>query len=1213
VSNPEPTESRIGTVLDDRYRLDAVLGVGGFGTVYRARHLALDHDVAIKLLHADVGANAAKRLTREAKVLARLDHPNNVRYMDFGSHGGAPYLVMELVKGRSLAHALDKAWAPHRAVDTALELLAGLAHAHALGLVHRDLKPGNVLLIDDPHGGATVKIIDFGIVAIAAGEQLGSFTEQLTATGRIIGTPRYMSPEQLLGTKIDARSDLYAVGLILYEMLAGQPVFDAADSRQLAWLHVVAAPPLLPDGIPDELAALIDELLAKKSEQRPAGAAQVHERLLALRNSLDSKPSEPINSMFADTAQEPLTMSARPLASNSVGPEQRVGRYLLLRELGRGAMGVVYLGWDEALDRPAAIKLLHPTPAQSRANARMFREARGLARVTHPNVVSVYELGSHDGQLFVAMQYVRGRTLRDWQSERPRAWTETLARLIDAGRGLAAVHAAGLVHRDFKPDNVLVGVDERARVADFGLVRAVSPAFEMVDQLAPRQAIDPLEAKLTRTGSIIGTPAYMALEQLAGHRVDARCDQFAFCVVAYEALFSVRPFSGETLEVLAARLTAGHIEPRPSDSAVPRAIDQVLARGLQVMPVSRWPNMDALLDALEQAAGVRRSWPMRGLIAGLVGSGLIVAAAWAFGGRDEVELASGETVSAPIHDEQLERRNRELEQELDRTRARLARANPEDPESWRDAIELAARHRDAMPLEVRASLHAVAGAVHEGYPLRELGEVGMLAWSPAEPLLALARHEGGIAIWDADARTLVRTLEHGEPLDSPVFSHDGELLVARDRGGHAILWHVSTGTKLGLIEQPRLRIAKFVADTRQLAVVADAGVSLWALVRGRELERGRIVTDEGDVLALASDGDRLLSISEAGRASTWTLAAGPVARVELEGFGASSDQTVVLAPNAARGARASTVGLELWDLQTGSRIPVPTLEHAEVGALEFSPDSRTLAVAVRGRAPMLFDAATGEPRTTIATQIDTRTIGFDPSGTRLFVLADDGRLEIVDPATGHVLDRIAASALAGRAPTIAGAASRVAIVGDDNITWVWSSTSVAVAGELAADPAAAMPEPPSLDPGERIAGFRASGPITALAVSRDASRIATATGAWPSRVEVWTRDGSRVAEIRTAESEIHTLAFSPDATLLAVGGSEVHLWQLDAAFDLATLTRARSPVRSLAFEADGRKLAIVHEDGTRTSRWVDEANLFSAVCSALENSMGESARGCDDG
>ncbi len=187
----------------------------------------------------------------------------------------------------------------------------------------------------------------------------------------------------------------------------------------------------------------------------------------------------------------------------------------------------------------------------SAGRARLLREAQAIARVKHPAVIAVHDVGTIADEVFVAMEYVDGRTLREWVLERSRSWREIVAMFVRAGEGLLAAHDVGLVHRDFKPDNVLVGGDEQPRVLDFGLARAA-------DSLAARDSVDPasaplpraLETSITRTGAFVGTPAYMAPEQFAGESADPRVDQFAFSVALYEALYGVRPFAGETLPAL---------------------------------------------------------------------------------------------------------------------------------------------------------------------------------------------------------------------------------------------------------------------------------------------------------------------------------------------------------------------------------------------------------------------------------------------------------------------------------------------------------------------------------------------------------------------------------------------------------------------------------------------------------------------------------------
>ena len=286
-------------------------------------------------------------------------------------------------------------------------------------------------------------------------------------------------------------------------------------------------------------------------------------------------------------------------AGEEPGPETRLGRFMLLRLLGQGGMGVVYTAWDELLDRRVAIKLVRTEHGGGVAQARMLHEAKGLARLSHPNVVQIYEVSASAGRLFIAMEYIPGETLRVWTADRRAAGAdrrELLDMYLQAGRGLAAAHAQGLVHRDFKPDNVLVGVDGRARVVDFGLVTSGEVEAPGGDDGEVRGR--PIDERITVGGMVLGTPAYMSPEQHAGRAADARSDQFSFCVALYEALCGVRPFAGETLGELMGAVSAGAPRSLPAEHALPEWLGALLRRGLAARPEDRFASMDALLDRL---------------------------------------------------------------------------------------------------------------------------------------------------------------------------------------------------------------------------------------------------------------------------------------------------------------------------------------------------------------------------------------------------------------------------------------------------------------------------------------------------------------------------------------------------------------------------------------------------------------------------------------
>ncbi|HEY0252528.1 MAG TPA: protein kinase [Kofleriaceae bacterium] len=290
----------------------------------------------------------------------------------------------------------------------------------------------------------------------------------------------------------------------------------------------------------------------------------------------------------------------------AVGPRQ-VGRYALTERLGAGAMGEVWVAFDIQLDREIAIKIVHPSLARKpESAARMLREARAMAKLSHRAVVAIHDAGEAEGQLFLAMELVRGSTLAE-RFIKTGDWRARLRMVIEAGRGLAAAHTAGVLHRDFKPDNVLVDRSGRVAVSDFGLAALGTHA-----QPASRVTPLPDYPDLTATGALLGTPAYMSLEQLRGTVIDARSDQFAFCVVAYEALYGERPYrvngGAIGLAELEETLEQARFEP-PAHSNVPSELRAAVLRGMAMKPHDRWPSLEPLLDVLDRGlAPPKRRW-----------------------------------------------------------------------------------------------------------------------------------------------------------------------------------------------------------------------------------------------------------------------------------------------------------------------------------------------------------------------------------------------------------------------------------------------------------------------------------------------------------------------------------------------------------------------------------------------------------------------------
>ncbi|MBC8067246.1 MAG: serine/threonine protein kinase, partial [Deltaproteobacteria bacterium] len=282
----------------------------------------------------------------------------------------------------------------------------------------------------------------------------------------------------------------------------------------------------------------------------------------------------------------------------------RIAQYHVLRQIGGGGMGLVFAAWDPSLDRVVAIKVLRDPWAPASGDA-LRREAMALARLRHPNVVSVFEVGEHDGQVYLAMEHVEGETLRAWLQAWSAAPERDLGRLIEmfieAAQGLAAAHTAGLVHRDVKPENMMIDADGRVRLMDFGLARS-DGRTEPSPTTASRDDDGAPAITASTSFGLVGTPGYMAPEQFEGLSPTAATDQFALCACLYEALYGrrARPSRMEAAAVVAATPVA-----IPSDRKVPRRLQAILARGLALAPEERWPSMAAFADALRRQQRTR--------------------------------------------------------------------------------------------------------------------------------------------------------------------------------------------------------------------------------------------------------------------------------------------------------------------------------------------------------------------------------------------------------------------------------------------------------------------------------------------------------------------------------------------------------------------------------------------------------------------------------
>jgi serine/threonine protein kinase len=410
---------------------------------------------------------------------------------------------------------------------------------------------------------------------------------------------------------------------------------------------------------------------------------------------------------------EDSQVAKRPVLS--IG--DRVGRYLVLSSIGAGGMGVVFAAYDPQLDRKVALKLLRANLGANakEARTRLKREAQAIAQLNHPNVVGVYDVGTtDDGDVYIAMEFVEGDTLTTWLKRWPRTWREILDVFHQAARGLMAAHSVGLLHRDFKPDNVLVGGDGRVRVTDFGLARSLflddSNRGAIAQQTNGRTsqqtpaAGSPLQVDLTATGTVLGTPRYMPPEQLTGPSIDARADQFSFCVALYEALYSTHPLPGATSVSM-----LEHDEralPPPEGNKVPASITRAVMRGLEKDRSKRFPTLATLIHELTPPP--QRS-PVRFIALAALGALLVTAATAAVMTRrpDPVTRAPGDEDLTVIRNlqnkvEQLEKertqlleilRKREMDlREIQIVRDELETKNIELQKAYRQLVDEEMKH-----------------------------------------------------------------------------------------------------------------------------------------------------------------------------------------------------------------------------------------------------------------------------------------------------------------------------------------------------------------------------------------------------------------------------------------------------------------------------------------------------------------------------------------
>jgi serine/threonine protein kinase len=563
-----------GAVLDNRYEILAPLAEGGMGAVYRARRTLLGDEVAIKVVRQDTPDQASKdRFLRESRIAARLRHPSIVSIFDFDMPAdGDPYLVMELLSGPSLRDeiAARKRLDPEDVRRIAPGICAALQLAHSRGIVHRDIKPANIVAHDYEAGGRVYKLVDFGVANL----RQSTIETRLTGEHQFVGTVAYAAPEQISGREVDARTDVYSLAAVLFEMLTGELPFPGDDLMTVVTAKMADQAPdpmrIRPD-LPAWLGAVIRKAMAKLPESRWGSAAE-----------------------FA-AALCPDTASTQ-IAITPAGTSQLTRTYDVQERIGTGRLASdVYRGVHRALGHPVAIRILRPGchPNWAAARERFLREAKAL-QISHPSVIQVRDYGEDPEGVYLVTDFIEGPSVRTMLQEGGgipwRRLQPLLTQLLEAVRLLHRRNAfvCGLspeimrIRRPESPDD-----PAQLMISTAGIWSAKDLLATLHEQTLRGVSIEDVVLR------------YVAPELFTGSAVDARADIYTIGVLAYEMATGRVPFDGSSMPHLLGRMLIGAAaDPRSIATDLPQRVSEGILRALKPNPADRFASVREFSDAL---------------------------------------------------------------------------------------------------------------------------------------------------------------------------------------------------------------------------------------------------------------------------------------------------------------------------------------------------------------------------------------------------------------------------------------------------------------------------------------------------------------------------------------------------------------------------------------------------------------------------------------
>ena len=1180
------------------YRILEKLGEGGMGVVYKAEDVKLGREVALKFLSSERPASPQDqaRFLREARAAAALDHPNICPVYEIGEAEGQVFIAMACVEGNTLKDRIAKgALDLSEVLDIAAQIADGLAAAHEKGIVHRDIKPTNLMV--SPEG--RVKIMDFGLARLAE-------ATRLTKPGATVGTIAYMSPEQARAQDVDHRADIWAVGVVLYEMATGQRPFQGTDTQAVVYSILNDRPPplasLLPD-TPAELEELLSCCLAKEADDRFQTAGEL---AAALRGIKVTQPHR-----APGVSPDAVTIAAGTPPSSDLPRE--IAGYKILQRLGEGGMGMVYLAEQQRpVRRKVALKVIKLGMDTKEVIARFESERQALALMSHPNIARIFDAGStEEGRPYFAMEYVPGESITEYCDKHRLSIRERLALFIEVCRAIHHAHQKAIIHRDIKPSNILVMVqDDRPvpKVIDFGVAKATT------QHLTERTVF-------TEFGELVGTPEYMSPEQLemTGLDVDTTTDVYSLGVLLYELLVGALPFDPETLRQAGwdglRRLIREVDPPRPST------------------------RISTMEDRATEAAARRRteSETLRKLVHGELDWITMWALEKDRTRRYQSALAFGEDIERYLGDEPVQASppstSYRFRKFLRRHRAPVAAAAAialtilvlGSVAFWQGRI---AQERGA---QVRATgILASAAATDDpflkallvlelaGFPelpgrltaAREAADhplpttvlqahnapIWTVAFTPDGDHFATVARDGLIKIWQSnDMSEPVVLRGHKASVWDVAFTADGTRIVSGSDDRTARVWRTD-GLGEPLVLRGHRASIRRVAVSPDGTLVATASSDSTSRIWRSDGTGDTVVLEHADAVAdveFSPDGTCVATAGLDGVAKIWRsdgrsepiVLRGHKARVSVIGF--SPDGTFVVTASDDSTAR-------IWR-SDGSGGPIVLRHNHEVYEAMFGPDGSWVVTCAGDGAVWLWPIdGKGEPTVLSGHEGWVRHIAVSSDGARIVTVGhgQDRSIKIWQTDGTKESFTLCRQETEVTAADFSPDGSQIVTTSGDGTIRVWDADDTGEpivlnkdwptmwCGPLSPDGSsvaflshdddgliqtrAAYGTGEPLTIGQHRAGIRWA------EFSPDGARLAT--GSWDGTVRIWRADGGgEIAVLRRHDGLIHGASFSPDGTRVATTGADgkIIVWSADGTGEPLVLADLDERPSDACFTPDG--------------------------------------------